>query len=521
VAAPARRLAVFVRRAGVRPRPAAAGLFGAVFLASLAYSIATTASRQEFAYFDTGARLWEFALGSLVAIAAPHVRIGRAWSAVLGVLGLAGLVSCGFVFDVGAGFPGYIALWPTLSAAALILAGQSDRPGAVSRALGAGVVSGTGRFAYALYLVHWPILIGFLWLSGRESAGLFGGAGVVALSVFAAVALHLAVEQPLRRHRDVRAQVLVIVAAALAVALPLAAWQTTERVCAQMVVTSENPGALVLMPEFEIEVPRDAARAPLATTLDQEWVSLPAPCSGEYAPTAAALVAGCGQSEVADAGAPVVLVLGDSHAEQWMGAAIPLAEANGWQMVSLLKGGCPVAPGELAGADEECVEWQREAVAYGERLRPDVVMLMGTKTVAESDVERVPRGLDEVVDRFTAVGSEVVLLRDNPRFDADIFRCVEALGPEAPDCARESSAVLADRNPADELGAAHVHVVDLTDFLCPDGVCVPVIGNVSVYLDHNHLTASYARTLALPLREALQEVAAFGEIAAPDIDIPG
>ena len=88
---------------------------------------------------------------------------------------------------------------------------------------------------------------------------------------------------------------------------------------------------------------------------------------------------------------------------------------------------------------------------------------------------------------------------------------------------RGARLALVDRN-ADGLqatlarltGTGHTaHVVDLTDYLCPDGTCSPVIGNIVVYLDHDHITATYARTLALLLREQLADVSALGEILPP------
>ena len=64
--------ALIVRATG-RPAAVMAALFGAVFAASFAFSIVETANRQGYAYFDTRTRLWEFAAGSLLAIALPGV----------------------------------------------------------------------------------------------------------------------------------------------------------------------------------------------------------------------------------------------------------------------------------------------------------------------------------------------------------------------------------------------------------------------------------------------------------------
>ena len=69
---------------------------------------------------------------------------------------------------------------------------------------------------------------------------------------------------------------------------------------------------------------------------------------------------------------------------------------------------------------------------------------------------------------------------------------------------------LAAANPADALeGLAGFTPVDLTDLICPHGSCVPSVGNVWVYLDDNHLTRSYAATLAPALGERLRAAGAW------------
>jgi hypothetical protein len=53
-----------------------------------------------------------------------------------------------------------------------------------------------------------------------------------------------------------------------------------------------------------------------------------------------------------------------------------------------------------------------------------------------------------------------------------------------------------------------VTFLDLADHLCDDARCPAEIGNVLVYLDDNHLTASYATTMAPVIED--QVVAAVG-----------
>jgi hypothetical protein len=40
-----------------------------------------------------------------------------------------------------------------------------------------------------------------------------------------------------------------------------------------------------------------------------------------------------------------------------------------------------------------------------------------------------------------------------------------------------------------------VTVREVTDLMCDDDVCHPVVGGVVAYFDHGHLTATFARTL--------------------------
>jgi hypothetical protein len=47
-------------------------------------------------------------------------------------------------------------------------------------------------------------------------------------------------------------------------------------------------------------------------------------------------------------------------------------------------------------------------------------------------------------------------------------------------------------------------VIDLTDYYCTADFCPSVIGDVIVYRDTNHITATFAATLAGPLGEGIK-----------------
>lgn len=497
---------VVTRASGWTVRTVLTVMFSMIFLVSLAYSVQLTSADQQVAYFSTPARLWEFALGSLAAILIPRLRVPAAWSAILGWGGIVALVMCGIVLDVGAGFPGFAALWPTLAAVSIILAGQTARSDSSSsyRFLASKPLRFVGRSAYALYLVHWPVLVGWMTLTDSTSVGLWGGVAVIAISFMAAVIVQRTVEVPVGRLvGGLRRNTVIIVASILLVAVPLGSWQLSEGLRTATSSPENNPGAAVLMPWLATRATVDAPVVPSSTRLASDWVELDSPCAGTFRPAGVEAAASCVQTDpIADA--PMFLVIGDSHAQQWLGAVLPILREEGWNAVALLKGGCAFAPEEEAS--EACATWREQAEDYAVALAADVVMLVGTKAAPMSPDERVPFGLEHPIDSIVQSGSQVILIRDNPRFDFDMYRCWEESEPEG-GCEVEVSAVLAEDDPAADLAReGAVYSIDLTEFVCPDGVCMPVVGNVAVFLDDNHLSASYAASLSPAVAAALRTI---------------
>src|SRR5699024_1835867 len=105
--------ALLSRRFALAPRRVVLEVFGAIAVASFAWSVASTAAQQPIAYFDTSTRMWEFAAGSLLALwpaASPGTAANgrsRRVRASLGWVGLAALISTGALIDGRSMFPGW------------------------------------------------------------------------------------------------------------------------------------------------------------------------------------------------------------------------------------------------------------------------------------------------------------------------------------------------------------------------------------------------------------------------------
>lgn len=508
---------VVLRRRRSMVVPALALVFGAIFVASLGFSIVETVQAQSFAYFDTRTRLWEFAAGSLVAIALPFVRVGPSIGAVLGWAGIVGIVMCGIVLDVQGGFPGYLALWPVVCTALVIIAGR-DRPrGGPAMILESAPLRYIARDAYALYLVHWPVLVTWMMLSGRSEPGWLAGAGIVFVSLVLARLVSMLVERPLRDSRVIershRLGALVLAASVVVVAAPLAAWQLTieQRGAALMAGdTGGYPGAA------QIDTPIDLSGVdlplrPLATALDEEWVDLKGSCAGDLAPEEPVLQGSCAQTANAeDSDAWRVLVMGDSHAQQLMSPLTVLADQQGWGIVALLKGGCAIGIGAptWSAAGPPCEEWRAAAIEYATRVQPDAVYLVVTRATPASP-EVLVEGIREIADELTANGIQVIAVRDNPRFDFDMYECALEQSEIPPGAAATSCDVpepgFAVGEDLDDLAALEgVVAVDFRPWLCPDDMCRGSIGNIAVYIDDNHISDTYGRTLA-PMLQAMLE----------------
>jgi peptidoglycan/LPS O-acetylase OafA/YrhL len=503
--------AVAARRFRLSYRALLCCVFGLVFVISLTYSIASTAANQSEAYFDTPARLWEFALGTLVALALPSLRLPRSWRVVLGWLGIVAMLSCGILLNVQASFPGFVALWPTLAAACVIAAGQTGSKLGVDRILSSGPLVRLGDMSYALYLWHWPVLVISLAATGRDRAGPITGAVIVAVSMMLAYLTTRFIEKPWRGWQwpEVRRwRALTAIVAALAVAaVPLAGFQTNlhfENQAELAKAARNNPGAQALLPDFVNHADADAGLLPAPERLGLDWASLPQPCSGDLKPQDPLLQGVCGQNGQTEDGAKTVLVLGDSHAEQWLPSITPVSDAKGWRLYAMLKGGCkPSTTDQHESAD--CDHFNAAATAEVKRNPPDAIVVVGTAASPSSPRETLIPGLESSLKTWTDQGIGVVLLRDNPRFGFNMADCVVTKGANAQECRPARDGLFAAASPFESLDGTMPGVVslDMTDLICNATECPGVVGNTFVYLDDNHLSRTYAASMAAEFRERL------------------
>jgi hypothetical protein len=213
------------------------------------------------------------------------------------------------------------------------------------------------------------------------------------------------------------------------------------------------------------------------------------------------LLQGCLQNNKPEKVTKRIVVLGDSHAQQYMAALGPIAKSHGWEVVTLLKGNCRFG-GESPERDADCNAFNRASTQYVLDHRPDAVFTVASLTHKEAPFEtEVPQYL-EGIKPFTDAGMDVVGIRDNPRFNINMPECVQKNGKDAAECNVPQQESLAGSSPLDAYRGQvpRLALMDMSDFICANGTCPAVVGNVYVYKDDNHLTKTYVQSM-IPMFE--------------------
>ncbi|MFX4272769.1 acyltransferase family protein [Propionibacteriaceae bacterium Y1685] len=494
------------RRTGWSVRFWVIAIFGTVGAYSFAASVTAVEAEPVAAYFFTIPRLWEFVAGTLLAVGISRIRLGDRLGTVLGWAGMVALIACGFTQPTPAYFPGWLSLWPVLAAVAVIVGGSTLSGGGrygVGAVLDVPLVRWISDHSFGLYLWHWPLLVMWLSLTEGEHAGLVGGVGIIAASVGLTLLTERLIDQVVaiwQAGKGRHLRTLAVMASSAAVVLvPVSLWDsavTRQAAAVGAQSLDDNPGARSLRPDYVPSAPASEKPRlrPAGTELHNEWANLPDRCTADWKPAG---LAGDNCLEYVPQGKPTktILVLGDSHSQQWLAAVQPIAEEQGWHVVSVLLHGCRYT-GQLDEAAPVCNEFNAEAQRLALELEPDAVVTVASRTFAGEETENLEPGYREGVQPLLDKGIEVVAIRDNPRFDYSVPECVQRHPDSEDRCSMPVGDAMAVDSPMRELdGMDGLVQMDMTDELCPSGQCPGVIGNVYVYMDRQHLTKTYVESM--------------------------
>ncbi len=497
-------------------RKALIAVFAVTFVVSLGIDLVLTHHGSTWAFYGLQSRAWEFAAaGLLAAVEVPAVLRGVGTRTALAVSGavllLVGLVT----IRSDTPYPGLWALLPVGATMALITAGHTwggdVRANAVSGVLSTRPAQWLGRVSYSWYLWHWPAIVMVSAAFASTNVGLAVAAAIWALGM-AWLAYHY-YETPIRflpALADSNARTYAFGATLTVVVLffTFAVRPATPRVpdaSAQAKASSvsqlEAPPGSSLQEQVAFAV--NLYRQRVQTTCPKQAAIQDAD-GDKY----------CVGGDPSATGA--ILLLGDSHAGQWLPEVDEVARAEHLKLLVRLHDGCPPIPVHVASGTGDastavtCLRATAGDLRMIATLKPQIVMVAtwngylgrildagNRKVPLTQQVEIWAQGMTTVFQAAHRAGAKLGYVYDEPTLPIDASKCIALHNAVAP-CVQSRSVAMARTQPLIDVEhqvvaeTGHVATLDMSALVCNSATCPLLQGRTLVYVDTHHLTDAFA-----------------------------
>jgi hypothetical protein len=208
-------------------------------------------------------------------------------------------------------------------------------------------------------------------------------------------------------------------------------------------------------------------------------------------------------------GTKTLVLYGDSHAGMWESAFDVAGKRTHTKVVLLAKPACAVADLHFwlettQRKNVECDAWHTWATDKIVSLKPDEVVLTslftGPRDFDKKDITEAQwaKGMSATLTKVKTSGAKTVVLGDMPYLSQSAPECLAAHADDVTACARKANQAInwthaeSDQKTAKAAGATYV---DTTSWFCSD-VCSPIVGDMIVYQNQYHISASYSRYLS-------------------------
>lgn len=497
-----------------QPRRHALGmLFGMVFIFSLTLCIFATSWRPSFAFYLTPFRSWEFAIGAILSLI---IKGDRAQplpgGTILSLVGLI-LIGCSLWFlGPKTPFPGWIALLPTLGAAALLAAGATAIRNPVTRLLSVRPLVYVGQLSYGWYLWHWPLLALLRSHGLGQASPTSIVLAVIGSFLLSAISFHF-VEKPIRARSWP----------------PFHSTRASLTTGAAMLLTGAVTVAGVLtLANYRFETSPHLRSIADARSTDDLRPGYPVSCNNyqtnfqKLTPYEQCLL---GQRDAKR----LVIVAGDSHGFHLEPMLDRWGKERDVAILPRAVGGCrpfwgdrPPYDPSLSVADAAKCRGFNKAIFTEIRTLALTGRLIGVVVGARwpanggqfaapeqdgTDVSRQTSWIGNLIALAKTKEFRLVLTRDTPFFPFDVPSCLGRRPSESCDISREAAdAAHASANRAlTRLIASEpvVRAIDPSAAICDDRYCHPESGNVVLFKDQHHLSIAGSQALEPYLRHDL------------------
>jgi peptidoglycan/LPS O-acetylase OafA/YrhL len=496
----------------------------ALTIGSLVYSIVLTDADPKVAYFSTFTRVWEFGLGALLAFVPNSKSLSNNVRNLAALIGLATIAVTAFDFSSQLPFPSFWAAVPVLGAAAVIWAKVEQ--GKLQKIFEFKPIQFLGDISYSTYLWHWPIII-LVPMATHSGLTTVQKVLIVLFTLGIAALTRKLVEKPFLRLSDAgptsnrKTFIFAAIAGTLIVVITAAGFVVSQRRLIDRISELENQplssacfGASARQPDGSLCTSKNgkAAITPDPSLAVEDTPSLGYPnCKSTRREQSNLDICPLGYQS----GAVSVLLVGDSHAAQYRSSVDLAAQALGLRAESIVKGGCAFSLQSRVNDSvltNSCKQWVANVLNRIRQKHYDLVItssLAGVSWAQSGSSEPSSAGFSKLWKEIVASGSNVLAIKDNPKPIGNLVRCLESNGAKAvASCSNSKSKAFSDDPLPKAVASLNNDRVQLADFdhIFCNKVCEPVIGNVLVYRDDNHLTNTFAKSMQFLVFKAIAQI---------------
>ena len=192
----------------------------------------------------------------------------------------------------------------------------------------------------------------------------------------------------------------------------------------------------------------------------------------------------------------------------WLPAFSAAGVTKHWKIVDWTKSSCPAAEitvfnSSLNRTYTECNTWRADVLRRIALLKPDRVFFSGSENVAGADVtpqQWSSATLSTLQTLRKTTKATVTLLQDVPVPSYNVPSCVAQHLGSVTKCtfavSKAYSFPARHRQLATDASRAGFGVIDPLSWICTAKTCPAIVGNILVYRDDTHLTATFSRWLA-------------------------
>ncbi len=476
---------------------------------SLYYSWYLTKTNPGVAYFSTLTRAWQLAAGGALAVFPVWTNLSSRTKDSLGFFGLALIIYAAVMFSKTTPFPGIAAILPTFGATFIIISGPSLNFVSIYSVLKCRPFQYIGDISYSLYLWHWPIIVLY---TSNISTDIGGIHGLVILIICFALSHFSRDMIETRLQGNFTSSLYVRKSLVLAITLIVAA----------LVLASYTDNKINQIRKQEISVqPKDTTLSTkeleqkLLKVRDDKADSYRRKCHVNKKQT---------QPKVCTYGNQKsnkrILLIGDSHAIQWIPTLRILADDFDWRFLSLSKSACVFGDEPVIDNKQRyvsCEKWNKLVMQFIGKFSPQVIVFSQFsrhKAFHSKDSQESAILLADSLERNWRIlqkeGIQIVAIKDTPRMSGNIPECLSRNLTEPSSCDNLRKMVIDRPMQPDPLVIAAkktpgVILVDLTSEFCNKISCFALIDGNIVWRDSHHMTASFARTLSSKFKALIKQ----------------